>query len=348
MGDNRDINDLSVEELEKLLYVKKRSRRQSRLLRLKSEGRLVEIDRPQTEDIQDDAPTELEGDEGDLTTPAIEYDESVAKGDLEPLEGADDPLEREEVGEGTAKRESFPWRILANRLLLIVEIAAVIGLIILAYSIWQTTRELNEEIAEVQQAESASLALPSPTATAIIGVVVLPSGHKPPVNGQPPEPGEVGEIPDHLLPIIDAYVPPPAPTPGPEQARRIRVPAIELDKPIVQGDTWEALKKGVGQHIGSAIPGDLGNLVLSAHNDIYGEIFRHLDQLAPGDEIIISTDRSNYTYVVRELQVVEPTDVWVMSPTEHASATLISCYPYLVNNKRIVVFADLASSGPIS
>jgi sortase A len=43
--------------------------------------------------------------------------------------------------------------------------------------------------------------------------------------------------------------------------------------------------------------------------------------------------------------VVEPTDVWVMAPTEHASTTLISCYPYLVDNKRIVVFADLAKEG---
>ncbi len=161
-------------------------------------------------------------------------------------------------------------------------------------------------------------------------------------------PGEAGEIPEHLLPIIDSYIPPPVPTPGPEQARRIQIPAIDLDKPIVQGDTWEQLKKGVGQHIGSGLPGEQGNIVLSAHNDIYGEIFRHLDQLGPGDEIIISTERQSYSYVIRELQVVDPTDVWVMSTTDHSSTTLISCYPYLVNNKRIVVFADLASLGPLS
>ena len=149
------------------------------------------------------------------------------------------------------------------------------------------------------------------------------------------------------MPIIDAYVPPPIPTPGPQQARRIQVPALGIDRPIVQGDDWDQLKKGVGQHLGSGLPGQDGNLVLSAHNDIYGEIFRNLDRLTPGDEIIISTDRQNYTYVVRELQIVEPTEVWVMSPTEYPSATLISCYPYLINNKRIVVFADLASTGTL-
>ena len=91
------------------------------------------------------------------------------------------------------------------------------------------------------------------------------------------------------------------------------------------------------------MPGRSGNVVLAAHNDIYGEIFRRLDQLERGDEILISTERTTYTYVVRETEIVQPTDTWVMGPTEHASTTLISCYPYLVDNKRIVVFADLAS-----
>ena len=82
-------------------------------------------------------------------------------------------------------------------------------------------------------------------------------------------------------------------------------------------------------------------MVLSAHNDIYGEIFRHLDKLDVGDEVVVSTAQQSYTYVINEIRVVEPTAVEVMAPTEHASLTLISCYPYLVNNKRIVVFADL-------
>jgi sortase A len=73
-----------------------------------------------------------------------------------------------------------------------------------------------------------------------------------------------------------------------------------------------------------------------------------LDELKPGDEIIISTERQSYTYVVNDVDVVEPTEVSVMASTEHASTTLISCYPYLVNNKRIVVFADLAMAGPLS
>jgi sortase A len=136
-------------------------------------------------------------------------------------------------------------------------------------------------------------------------------------------------------------VPPPLPTPGPEQARRIEIPAIGVDSTIVQGDTWDQLKKGVGQMVGSAQPGNEGNMVLSAHNDIFGEIFRNLDKLAPGDEIVVSTERNVYRYIVREIQVVKPTAVEVMAPTEHAQTTLISCYPYQINTDRIIVFADL-------
>jgi sortase A len=325
MSDRRP-QELSVEELEQLLRLKKRAQRQERLRRLKAEGRVVEIAGLE--------PPVLDGDEAEGTAGALIADSETDS------ENSEADLEQE--------RNRFRWRWLANRVLLIIEVLAVLGLLVIAYIAWSTTRELNQEIAEVQQVQSESVALPTATATPVIGSVVLPSGHKPPINGRPPEPGEAGDIPAHLLPVLDAYVPPPIPTPGPEQARRIQIPALELDKPIVQGDDWEQLKKGVGQHIPSGLPGQPGNIVLSAHNDIYGEIFRHLDKLKPGDEIVISTERRSYTYVVRELDVVGPTEVSVMAPTEHASATLISCYPFLVNSKRIVVFADLATTGPLS
>ena len=69
-----------------------------------------------------------------------------------------------------------------------------------------------------------------------------------------------------------------------EQAIRIQIPAIQVDAPVVQGDNWEQLKKGVGQQIGTPDPGSKGNIVLSGHNDVYGEVFRYLDRLTPGDQ----------------------------------------------------------------
>ena len=122
-------------------------------------------------------------------------------------------------------------------------------------------------------------------------------------------------------------------TAEPEPHQRLR--------PVVQGDGWEQLKKGVGQNAGSANPGQNGNVVLSAHNDVYGELFRYLDKLAPGDQVILYTQQRQYVYVVDRTAVVEPTAVEVMASTGSPTVTLISCYPYLVDKQRIVVFARL-------
>ena len=183
-----------------------------------------------------------------------------------------------------------------------------------------------------------------PTPTALISAVVLPSGHTPPTSSGGSQPND-SEIPESMRRLVQSMPSVEIPTPGPEQARNMFIPELwNAPAPVVQGDTWEQLKRGVGQHIGSANPGENGNVVLSAHNDIFGELFRDLDKLKPGDEILISTASRQFTYRVTGLSIVEPTDVSVMEPTPRAIVTLISCYPYLVDNQRIVVFAELSDS----
>ncbi|MFQ5398210.1 MAG: sortase [Anaerolineae bacterium] len=332
MGEKPSVDKLTLEELQQLLYRKKREQRRQRLQRLKGSGRVVEVPgypSPDSNPVPFSRPPVIEA---PVPHPAL------------PPAGEEDALEDTDGVDDAASRPAVQWWWVANKVLLAVEVAAVVGLAAVLMNLFGTSRELNQELAQIQLEEAQSLALPTPTATPIIDVAILPTGHRY-VEGRPPEPVESGNIPAHLLPAINAYVPPPIPTPAPEQARRIQIPAIDVDKPIVQGlYDWEQLKKGVAQRIGSAQPGQSGNIVLGAHNDIYGEIFRHLDKLSPGDEIIISTERASYTYIVRGWEIVEPTDVGVMAPTEHASATLISCYPYRVNNKRIVIFADLVTT----
>ena len=163
----------------------------------------------------------------------------------------------------------------------------------------------------------------------------LPSGHTPPE--------EPGEVPIHLRGLVEGEAPPAVtiPTPGPEAPTRVVIPAIEVDALIVEGDTWEQLKLGVGHHLHTANPGERGNMVLSAHNDIYGEIFRHLDQLELGDEVIVYAGEQPHRYIVRAKQIVEPTEVNVMAATTRPVTTLISCYPYMVDTHRIVVVAEL-------
>jgi sortase A len=131
------------------------------------------------------------------------------------------------------------------------------------------------------------------------------------------------------------------PTPGPEQAIRIQIPAIGVDAPVVEGDDWESLKQGAGHHIGSANPGERGNCVISAHNDIFGEIFRDLPELDLGHQIFVHTVNQVYQYVVMQKRVIDPEEVSVMETTSAPVLTLISCYPYGIDTHRIVVIAQL-------
>lgn len=238
----------------------------------------------------------------------------------------DSVLDRREMRASTGRR-------IMDGILLVVEVLAVLGLIGVLLSGLGMLRDLNREVA-------AALHPPTAAPTPLLMAVVLPSGHTPPDQQGNTRPNEA-EIPEQFRPLMQSLANLPAPTPSVEQAIRIEIPAIKIDAPVVQGDGWEQLKKGVAQHVGSANPGQPGNVVLSAHNDVYGELFRELDKLQPGDLVRLYTQQRQYVYLVDRTQIVEPTAVEVMASVGAPTVTLISCYPYLIDKQRIVVFARL-------
>ena len=301
--------DLSVEELRRLLIEKRRGVRRERLEHFRKTGRVVDdVELPQQ------------------VVPATEEPPILYGEDAGPVV---DTSDKAEADESPRKRR----RGFGDRLLLAVEVLAVVGLVGVLLSGFGLLRNLNAEVA-------AALNPETPTPTPLVMAVVLPSGHTPPDAQGNTRPNEA-EIPEHLRPMVQSLANIPIPTPAPDQTVRLQIPRLNLDAPVVQGDGWEQLKKGIGQHIGSANPGQNGNVVLTAHNDVYGELFRYLDQLQPGDEVIVYTQQRQYVYVVDRTTLVEPTAVEVMASTGSPTVTLISCYPYLVDSQRIVVFARL-------
>jgi sortase A len=249
------------------------------------------------------------------------------------------------------------WRVWWNRGLTVVEIAAVVGLIALFVGLLQGFDQLSRTTADLQaEAEATRRAqFVPPTATPMINVaaVVLPTGHTFVDNEAVFNLEEVPVQYRDQYAALAAQIPVNRPTPAPESPIRIRIPRINVDNAVVAGDDWEALKLGVGHQFGSANPGQRGNMVLSGHNDVFGEVFRYLDRLQPGDELIVSTRTRDYTYIVqpveergqeRGYQLVRPTDTWVLGASgDVTQLTLVSCYPYRVNTRRIVVFATLRS-----
>lgn len=238
--------------------------------------------------------------------------------------------------EATPTKPRSRSRRILDAFLLVVEVGAVLGFIFILFNGLNLIQELNREVA-------TALEQPTLSPTPVIRAVVLPSGHTPPSSPGGSQFNEA-EIPAHLRPMVQSFSNVALPTPGPEQGVRLQIPAIGVNQQIVQGDSWEQLKKGIGQHAGTANPGEAGNMVLSAHNDVFGEFFRYLDQLKPGDVVTVYTSQRSYTYVVVNTQIVEPDQVSVMDSTNQPTVSLISCYPYMIDNKRIVVTARLQGS----
>lgn len=88
---------------------------------------------------------------------------------------------------------------------------------------------------------------------------------------------------------------------------------VDADDPlaVVEGVGTDALKKGPGHLPSSQLPGQLGNLVISGHRTAYGAPFGQIDELDNGDEIVVETATSYFTYTVVGSEIVRPSAVEV-------------------------------------
>ena len=90
---------------------------------------------------------------------------------------------------------------------------------------------------------------------------------------------------------------------------------------------------------GTALPGTGGNIGIAAHRDTF---FRPLRAVRPQDEIRMTTTYGTFRYVVNAVEIVNPTDVQVLDPTNDPGLTLVTCYPFTYLGaapKRFVVHA---------
>jgi sortase A len=238
------------------------------------------------------------------------------------------------------------WKTFVNQSTLLVEVLAIAGLVYLGFQMFTATNSLQKETASAQemanQQRSASIPTLAPTLQLALDDFVLPGGHIFTASGEVRF--NYDEVPSNLIGLVQSQILQPViarPQETEETAILLNIPKLNIQQSIVQGTDWEALKLGVGQLLNGVTPGgESGNMVLSGHDDIYGEVFRYIDQLESGDEFTVRTRTKVYTYRVTGNDIVDPNDVHVLDPRGGATVTLISCYPYKVNNKRIVVYAE--------
>ena len=120
-----------------------------------------------------------------------------------------------------------------------------------------------------------------------------------------------------------------------------------MDAPVVLADNDNLPRfKGVGWYLGTGSPGFRGNVVLFGHLNGDFETFARLDELRPGDEVIVRAMDRTYGYTVTESTIVPKDAVEVMAPTRDYRLTLITCtgtfYPATRDySHRLVVIGSL-------
>jgi LPXTG-site transpeptidase (sortase) family protein len=129
---------------------------------------------------------------------------------------------------------------------------------------------------------------------------------------------------------------------------RLVIPAIKVDSKVIEVgwetieengqpiSVWQVAEYAVGQHRGSANPGEGENIVLAGHVGGYGRVFKDLFYLKPGDEVIVYSRGQPYRYTVVERIVVDEEGVSpeqrlanarYIAPTGYEVVTMITCWP---------------------
>lgn len=142
---------------------------------------------------------------------------------------------------------------------------------------------------------------------------------------------------------------------------RLSIPSVGIDSEVVpiswsmipspnggQKSEWQVADFAVGHHAGSVNPGQTGNVVLSGHVDYKGQVFRELHKVDRGDEVILYTEKGQYLYVVQAIHIVKEDGVpeaqkrenaRFMNQTPDQTLTMITCYPYGIDDHRLIVIA---------
>jgi sortase (surface protein transpeptidase) len=148
----------------------------------------------------------------------------------------------------------------------------------------------------------------------------------------------------------------------------LHVPRLAPDyvRAIVEGTGSDELAQGPGHYVGTALPGQVGNFAVAGHRVGRGSPFLELDELRPGDPIVVETANAWYVYrvlgdpvsgdlttassTVPGQQIVDPSDVSVIAPTpggapdavpSGAYLTLTTCHPEYSAAERLIVHAAL-------
>lgn len=133
----------------------------------------------------------------------------------------------------------------------------------------------------------------------------------------------------------------------------LRIPRFgkKYNPVIVEGVGTDALQRGPGHFPTSALPGQVGNFVVSGHRTTYGKPFERLNEVKAGDKVVIETQDRWVTYVVTTTRIVSPSDVGVILPVPDQPGvrptqrlfTFTTCNPKFSASQRLIVSGTMVS-----
>lgn len=125
------------------------------------------------------------------------------------------------------------------------------------------------------------------------------------------------------------------------------IPSLGLDRVLHQGISLHNIDRGPSHWPGTALPGELGNVVIAGHRVTMGGPFRNIHELGPGDEVIFEVDGRRSVYAVVGDEVVTPHGLHIVDQRAAHTATLFACHPPGSTAYRYVVHLELAHTSDI-
>ncbi|HEY8526182.1 MAG TPA: class E sortase [Acidimicrobiales bacterium] len=117
----------------------------------------------------------------------------------------------------------------------------------------------------------------------------------------------------------------------------LALPTIGVEQPLHEGATLTAIDRGPSHWPGTAMPGQVGNVVVAGHRVTHTRPFYDLDRLEPGDPLVFTmNDGTTWTYELERTEIVEPDALWIIDQTPERTATLFACHPKHSAAQRIV------------
>lgn len=208
--------------------------------------------------------------------------------------------------------------------------AGTLILLFVAYQLWGTglqeaksqkalAREFEEQLAQLPSTTTSTTTTTPSTTTTVAGTT------PPKIDVEPTE-ARTADLP--------------LPSTG-EPIAKIRIPAIGVNRTVVESVLLSQLKRGPGHYPETPLPGQEGNVAIAGHRTTYGQPFHNVDKLRRGDQVIFETAQGEFVYEVEDTIIVKPNQTEILEDKGDNRVTLIACHPKYSAAERIIVVGKL-------